>query len=123
MTPDKAQALSSINTRQKVIGGVLVLVVLVILWVMFGGGGSKTSKAPAVNQNMAANKTMATPTQPAPQPASVPQSVPMSDREAQLMKLQQETQTKYLEAINELQVLKVTKDIAVANKDISAAIL
>lgn len=136
MTPDKAKVLSSMDNRQKAIGGVLILVVLVFLWVMFGGGFKSSSpKAPTVNnQSMAANKTM-TPDaggmpsggmapQNAPQASNnVPQIVPMSDREAQLMKLQQETQTKYLEAINELQVLKVTKDIAVANKDISAAVL
>ncbi len=45
----------------------------------------------------------------------------MTEREAQLMRMQQDMQTKYLAAINELQMLKVEKDIAEANKDISKA--
>lgn len=120
---DKMQALSNMNTRQKVMAGVLVLVILVILWVLFGGGSSTTSKAPAVAANKTAAGTPGSMAPNIPKPAAVPQTVPMSEREAQLMQLQQETQAKYLEAINELQVLKVTKDIAVANKEISTAVL
>lgn len=48
---------------------------------------------------------------------------PMTEREMQLMKLQQETQAKYLAAINELQILRVNKDIAEVKKDISKATL
>jgi hypothetical protein len=45
----------------------------------------------------------------------------LTERERQLMALQKETETKYLAALNELQMLKVEKDIAETNKDISVA--
>jgi type IV pilus biogenesis protein PilP len=60
---------------------------------------------------------------PTPQPAQLPQvaKAPLSDREQALMALQQETQAKYLAALNELQMLKVQKDIAETNKAIVTA--
>lgn len=53
---------------------------------------------------------------PPPQPKPV-----LTEREIALMKLQEETQAKYLTALNELQVLKIEKEIAMANKDIMKA--
>lgn len=130
MTPDKMQALSSMNTRQKAIAGITVLIVLIIIWQLFGLFSSKSSSQELPNTNPAANVKAAgpggvpggaMPSQITPKPAEVPQTMPMSDREMQLLKLQQDTQAKYLEALNELQILKLNRDIAVTNKDISSA--
>jgi len=134
MTSAKAQALANMTTRQKVMGGVVVLIVLIILWQlssMFKGGGKKTAR-PIIETNSTAMMGASgpgavapgAPMQPqqiTPKPAELKQAQPMTDREAELMKLQQETQAKYLDALNQLQILKVTRDIAQTNKDISTA--
>jgi hypothetical protein len=121
MRSDKPQALSGMNTRQKVIAGVLVLVLIIVGWQiigLFGGGGSTPATTPApVISNQAA-----TPPRPTPKAAElVKVQPPTSQREIELMKLQEETQAKYLAALNELQMLKVTRDIAEANQAITAA--
>lgn len=63
---------------------------------------------------------------PSPQPAALVSAAPAKDapltpREEQLMKLQEETEAKYIAAVNELQMLKVEKDIAETNKAIVTA--
>ncbi|VVC76883.1 hypothetical protein AQUSIP_22100 [Aquicella siphonis] len=132
MTSDKMQALASMTTRQKVIAGVVVVVVLILVWQLKGlfGGGGGPAKPAAAPKTMTATKpggadmAMAPGAAPAPmtpKPAEIPQAQPMSEREAEIMKLQQETQAKYLEALNELQMLKLSRDIAITNKDISSA--
>lgn len=123
MRSDKTQMLSGMTTRQKLTAGALVLIVIVVIWQimgLFGGGSSSPAPMPTPGDN----KSMATmPPQPAtPQPAGlVKLQAPTSQREAELIKLQQETQAKYLAAVNELQMLKVTRDIAEANQAITAA--
>lgn len=121
MRSDK-QMLSGMTMRQKLTAGALVLILIVIIWQvvgLFGGGSSVPSTpAPVDNRSMAA----ASPQAMAPQPAQlVKLQAPTSEREAELVKLQQETQAKYLAALNELQMLKVTRDIAEANQAITAA--
>lgn len=129
MTFDKVQMTS--NPRKKVTAGVFLLIAFILVWQiagMFGRSavstGSKDSATAggsvAVAQTTSA--APAAPTIPPPKSAQLAQP-PMTDREMALMTLQQETQIKYLEALNELQMLKVSRDIAVTNKDISAAVL
>lgn len=138
MAPAKPpQILSNMNTRQKVTAGIFVLVVIFLLWQiigLFGGGGGSAPPAPKP-----AIKPMATGPTPAglpqgagpliPQPAQLPKAQPMppqqaamiSQREADLMRLQQETESKYIAALNELQMLRVERDIAETNKAIASA--
>lgn len=122
MRSDKLQGLSNLTTRQKVTGGILVVVVLIVLWQIIGlfGGGSGTPSVPPTTAS-----TPGTPTVPAPQttpkPAQLPKQEGVSQRELELMKLQQETQAKYIEALNELQMLRVTREIAETNQAISTA--
>ncbi len=107
------------NTRQKVIIIVLVLVVGFVVWQVFGmfGGGS-SSKEPA---KVAVNTPPPAP-MPTPKPAELPAApAPLTPREMELMQLQQETEAKYVAALNELQMLKVQRDIAQTNKDIASA--
>src|SRR5436190_19822731 len=107
---DKLQALSSMTTRQKVTAGVVVLVVLIIIWqvVTMFSGGDETPPIEATTANKSAQGPVVPPP---PKPTELAQTQPMTEREAALVKLQQETQNKYLEALNELQMLKVKRDI------------
>lgn len=138
MTADKVQ-LSSLTTRQKVVAGVVVFIVIFLIWQikgMFSGGSSAPTvqPKPSPSQPMA-NGTQGGPTNPAvpstpsanPQ-QSKPQQVaqvagqqPLSPREMELIKLQQETEAKYIAALNELQLLKINQSIAETNKAIATA--
>ncbi len=134
------QVLSSMTSRQKLSAGILVLIVMGVLWQAYGmfSGKSFTLNKPAHNLNsfsvlgssspkMLADNTPQQnmqPQEPQPSQAQLPSLADqsgMSDREKQLMALQQQTQAKYLQAVNELQMLKVTKDIWEANQAIMTA--
>src|SRR5207244_1542591 len=56
-----------------------------------------------------------------PKPTVIPNSEATTQRESTLNRLQEETQTKYVTAINELQMIKINKDIAEANQAIATA--
>lgn len=125
------QSLANMNTRQKITAILVVVVILIVLWQlisMFRGSKSPAKSVPKQATPMSAAPTggsppvaAAMPSQMIPKPADIPPLQPISEREAELIKLQQETQAKYLQALNELQMLKVAKDIAVTSKDISSA--
>lgn len=114
------------STRQKVTIGVFVVVVIVIAWQLIGllksdAPPAATPKAVATNVAPGQASMPGQAAMPAPQPAPKPVAAPLSQREIELMRLQQETEAKYIAAINELQMLKVQKDIAETNKEIAAA--
>lgn len=119
MTTDRAQLPGSGSPRQKIIGGIVLVVFAFLGWQVYGMFAGDGSAATPVG----ASGSAAMPTMPTPQPAQLPQvaKAPLSDREQALMALQQATQAKYLEALNELQMLKVQKDIAETNKAIVTA--
>lgn len=115
---------ASDSPRQKIILGVVILVLGFLgyqVYHMFAAGSS-TEITPTVSSGGAASPQM-----PAPQPAKLlqtggaTQNAPLTEREMQLIKLQQETEAKYIAALNELQMLKVQKDIAETNKAIVTA--
>ena len=142
MTADKTK-LSSLTTRQKVIGGAFVLIAVFIVWQikgMFGGGASTASvqrtpasRSPTMARSTTpgANPSMTTAGSPATSDAaqqSTPQQVahvegqpPLSQREMELIQLQQDTEAKYIAALNELQLLKINQSIAETNKAIATA--
>lgn len=107
------------DTKKKLTYGIVAVVLLVGAYM--GYGMISAEEEPAI-------KTAQT-NPDVPKPASLKtaqtqmaqQGAPMTERELQLIKMQQDLQTKYLAAINELQMLKVEKDIAETNKDISKA--
>ncbi|MBV9576283.1 MAG: hypothetical protein JO149_06635 [Gammaproteobacteria bacterium] len=114
--------LSTLNPKQKMIGGVVALVVVLILWqvyAVFAGNDGSTSAAPPPITDAAAKPPLPKPQQVAEAPKLKPDA--LTPLEAELMRLQQETQTKYLAALNELQMLKVERDIAESNKAIMSA--
>jgi type IV pilus biogenesis protein PilP len=135
-----AQAISTMSSRQKLSAGILVLITMVILWQAYGmfSGGRKFSTAKPDNHVNAFSFMKTAANNPAPQanmqqtqsPQSQPQQAQLpslaeqsgeTDRERELIALQQQTQAKYLAALNELQMLKVAKDIAEANQAIMTA--
>jgi type IV pilus biogenesis protein PilP len=137
MTADKTQSFSTMTTRQKATAGVVVLVVIILVWQVIGMFGG--SKAPPQEASPGPKSPFGSPPQVGPngapvpphqasggagtpQPvATVPAAPPLSQREADLLKLQQETEAKYLSALNELQILKVDREIAETNKAIATA--
>ncbi|TAK79399.1 MAG: hypothetical protein EPO11_00095 [Gammaproteobacteria bacterium] len=122
MATDKTA--SSTASRQKVTIGIFILIVIAIIWqakelIVSGRSITPDSSAPT----MAAGG-MTPPGQPAaPQPAQLPKATaPVSPpQEGESTKLQQETEAKYLAALNELQMLKVSKEIAETNQAIMKA--
>lgn len=128
MTMDKRQVLSGMTTRQKVTAVALILVVAFLVWQVFGmfrGTTTTTKTAAPANTTTAAGGAHG-PNQPpmvVPQQAQLikPEPAPPTPREMELMKLQQETQAKYIAALNELQMLKVSREIAETNQAIVTA--
>lgn len=135
------EKLSPEAMKKKITIGVFAVVVVVILWQvigMFGGDKSAAvAPSPAPAGKAGATPAAASPAAPAgaapaaASPASsgaatpAAQSGPVAPHEevikanAELMKLQKETEAKYLAAMNELQILKVQREIAEANEAIS----
>ena len=127
--------IARLSGRQKVIGVITLIVFVIIIWQVIGlfrhGGHTavSTPTASAKNENM----NMNAPGQPNQNPnmqaaASVPEPTqttlkmqPVANEQADFVKLQQEVQDKYISALNELQMLKLTQQIAETNKDIAAA--
>lgn len=125
MTADRPNSISNLTTRQKITAVVLVLVVIFLIWQIYGlfGGGSAKAPAPTVGHVPALSATApqgASRSMPAPRQTISP-SKAMTPEEASLLKLQQETEAKYIQALNELQMLKIERDIAETNKAIMAA--
>lgn len=111
------------TTRQKLTAAVFVIILLIVVWQLYGLFSSDTS-APIVPKTT----TAGTPGAPlktgmqTPQPAQLSaRTETLSPREMELIKLQQETQAKYVSALNELQMLKITRDIAETNQAIATA--
>jgi type IV pilus biogenesis protein PilP len=124
------------NTKQKVMAGVFVVIVIFLIYQVVGmfGGSSDTPKITpqqtAVKPTMqqAGKTTMpamqaGAPTQ--PMPAAQPQQVqPLKGLVATndgALKKQQEQQQQFLTTVNELQMLKLQRDLAETTQAISAA--
>lgn len=111
--------IKDMTTRQKAIIIVFVLVIIFLIWQVIGifkGGSTTTITQTFKNKNMPASQMVM------PQSASLPKKpAPMTEREIALVKLQQQTEEKYLNALNELQMLKIERDIAETNKAIASA--
>lgn len=130
---DIVQKFKGMTTRQKAITGVILLVVIIVIWQIMGLFGGETAPPPppsaksamlaAGPQGMHAQGAgpIISPQQMRPQPAPLQKQTAMSEREIELLKLQQETQTKYLSALNELQMLKVERELAETTQAIAVA--
>lgn len=126
--------------KQKVIVVALILIVAFLGWqvksMLFGGGDSSTpapkpattasskmmtNAAPQAGQIAAGSPTVNG--QPAmPQAVTLPTAAALPPQsENELLRLQRETQSKLLESLNTLQMLKVQRDIAEMSQAIAAA--
>jgi hypothetical protein len=119
--PDKTQIFSTMPTRQKIVVGLIALVLIFVVWQVVGlFGGNKSSGSASANSTVAGAPQQSV--IPPPQAlANLPKPKILSPTEAQLLRLQQETQAKYIAALNELQMLKVERDIADNQREIMKA--
>lgn len=128
MTLDRQSGSGTMTMRQKITAGVFVIIVLVIIWQVYGlfkgstpAPSSPTSTAPRTAMS-AASPGMPTGQPGMPQPAAVAKPpTEMTPQQIQMIRMQQEAQNQYLSAVNQLQMLKLEKDIAETNKAIMAA--
>lgn len=129
---NKLQALSTMTTRQKAMIGVFALIIIIVIWQVMGLMGGESAPAPITPAPQGTAGTppanfaqgpanRPSPQQMMPQPAPLQKATGMTQREMELMKLQQETQAKYLEALNELQMLRVSRELAETNQAIMTA--
>lgn len=133
MAPDKMK--EGMPMRQKVIMGLMVVVILIIVWQlkgMFGFGGTSApeitptqpaAKTPATSISNAPPATTPTPGQPTPMASQAPsanlQQVPLVGNE--LNNQDRQVQAQYIGKINELEELKISREIAETNQAIATA--
>lgn len=133
MKSDKSNPVSGVSNRQKITAGIFVVVIVIVVWQlisMMRGGGSSEATTPELSANTSGGMT-ATPGAPgmtAAAPAIVPpkqevapKQKPLTEAEAAMLRQQQELENTYIAAVNELQVLKVNKEIAETNQAIAKA--
>ncbi len=132
--------LSNMPPKQKVIIVILIIVVLVILWQLkglFSSGGVSSTSHPALKVEKLSSGSSVSPATTAtlsstagglPHTAAMPtqqsliaEQQAFAEQNMMLMRQQQEVQAKYLNAVNELQMLKIQQEIAQANQAIATA--
>ncbi len=120
--------LSNMTSRQKITMAVIALILSVLIWQLKGlfSDQATTSASPTSTSPSPATQSVLTQTgqpQQAPQPlqqvvqASMPKPV-ISQRELELLQQQQQIEAKYVAALNELQMLRLEREIAETNKAI-----
>jgi hypothetical protein len=123
--------MAEFTTRQKATMGVFIIVLILLMWQVIGFFKGSSSQAPSPSQlkpiaaassgqqpmmNQAPGALAAQGSQSNVQPKAMP--VPVDTETA---KIQQETQGKYVEALSDLQMLKIQRDIAEINQAIATA--
>ncbi|HEX4045345.1 MAG TPA: hypothetical protein VHZ76_06750 [Gammaproteobacteria bacterium] len=108
------------TTRQKVILVIFVIILGVLIWQLVGLIRPNQNSVVAP---VAAANTMNTIQPSAPKAVALtrPAPVPLTPRELQLLKQQQDLEAKYVSALNELQMLKIEREIVENNRAIMAA--
>lgn len=121
------------GSRQKITVIVFIVVVAIIGWQAFSLFQESTPPPSSSPSNQPAPATppgssTATPTPPAspittsPPPAPVlPKPPLLSAKELELIKLQKQAEERYVAAVNQLQMLKIEREIAETNKSIADA--
>src|SRR5688572_2740885 len=133
------------GSKQKIIIGVIIVIALVVGWNvigMFGGGGGDESvptptpaPAGAPQPGAGSNNGTTTTSMTAPPAAGGTPSAPIAPSappqpeikqsnvqvNADLLKMQRETQQKYIAALNELQMLRLQREIAETNQAITVS--
>ena len=109
---------SGMTTRQKTIAAVFAVIVLILIWQvagLFGGGKAPTKITPAPAKTMTAGA-------PAGQVVGESQirQAPLPT-DNQFMKLQRDSEQQYVSKLNELESLKIQREIAEMNQAIAAS--
>ncbi len=124
------EKLAEMTAKQKAMIGGMVVIVLVVIWQVMGlmGNGSTNpvpSATPAINKNGAASKMGASAVSSSAesnktlQQNDLRQSPVMSD--ARFLQLQQMSEQKYIGKLNDLEDLKIQREIAETNQAIATA--
>lgn len=116
-------AISEVTNRQKMIAAAFIVVVLVIIWQVVGLLGNKSVKvtpAPSVGALKKDGQfNSSSPSQLASSEPVVRQAPVQTDN--QFMKMQHDAEQQYVSKVNELESLKIQREIAEMNQAISAA--
>ena len=140
MSIDTRKPGSSMDNKQKIIIGVMAIVVIIVIWQvvgLFGGGGSSppaevtksttrtttTQKSsPSMNSPAASAADTTASSFPAnPQnQMNKPQEAPVQNN-SEILKIQKDSEEKYLTNVNQLQMLKLQQQIAETNQAIASA--
>src|SRR5436853_189095 len=137
MAENPKAAMTNLTTKQKVIGLVTIVIFIFIIYEiigLFSGGSSAPTPAPMPAVPKQPGKPAASGAQPmmtttttvqqgAPPPQVTPVSAltPPPAKDNDFLKIQQQQQQAYLDNINQLQLLKVKREIAETNQAIAAA--
>lgn len=131
--------LSGLTTKQKVMAAATVVIFLFVIWLAMGMfGGDKITPTPPTQMASSTSRQMSSGApggSPAQQNASaamaaqqqqatpqiVQTNVMTPNKDADAMKQQQVVQKEYLDKLNELQMLKVQREITETNQAIAAA--
>jgi hypothetical protein len=118
---NKTRALA-MSTRQKITAVLVVIVILIVGWQAIGIFKGSDASPGTANLSTASSAGPINNTQPPPQAVpTVPKPAALTPAQAELVRLQQETQAKYIAALNELQMLKIERDIAENQREIMKA--
>lgn len=121
---------AEVPTKQKATIGIIVVVLLILVWQVMGlfrGGSSKAptitpaqSGTPASNPSSGISASASGPAATMAQPQSQISQISLQ-HDVEFIKMQQEIQKKYLDFINQLQLLRLQKEIAEANQAITTS--
>ncbi len=125
MKSDKSSLASGMAPRQKAIIAGVAVIILIILWLSYSMYQNSQPMVVTPTPTTAPIAGAATAPGGMP-PIHTPSQAklttqPMTEREAQLMKIQQETESSYIKAMSELQLLKLNQQFAETNQAIMKA--
>lgn len=123
----------SSNSRQKVTLVIFIIIIAIVGWQVYALFKSDTPAAPPPPKPaIKAAAPQGTPPQmsgnippPAQTPPALPPALPkppvLSSKELELIRLQKQTEERYIAAVNQLQMLKIEREIAETNRSIATA--
>ncbi|MCE3237301.1 MAG: hypothetical protein K0R24_282 [Gammaproteobacteria bacterium] len=124
------EKLAEMTAKQKAMIGVMVVIVLVVIWQVMGLIGTGSTKpvpsaTPTVNKNSGASKMGASPPSPSTEGNKTLQQnelrqAPVAN-DARFLQLQQMSEQKYIGKLNDLEDLKIQREIAETNQAIATA--
>lgn len=127
MRSGKANASSGMNTRQRATAIVFVVIVIVLIWQGYGlikesRSASSVPSAPSASSPQAA-PSAPNPSNVTPQAASLSKQEPAAMNPADVVQLQKQkaVEDQYISSLNELQMLRLSREIAETNQAIVKA--